>query len=148
MNKFLLYSPDGGEIIDSKKNNLKDIIYSSLFDKKIFEEYWYNGTNTAELIYYNDNEIESQLLISIGDYGIFLHFINEKESKVSLYNDKKLNEIYENLEDLGVSIGLYLPKELAWIAIKEFLETGKATDKIHWIFTYYIDNNYPNAEYI
>lgn len=148
MKTFLFVSPDGSEFIGSKGNDIRNIIYNSLSDTEIYEEYWFSGTNTAELICYDNKEMYSLLLISVGDYGIFLHFSDEKENKVSLHDAGKMNEIYENIESLGVAVGLYIPAESAWTAIDEFLETGSATDKINWISVHDMDKYYPDAEYI
>ena len=79
----------------------------------------------------------SGLTISVNQtYGIYLKYVNLNtfEEKLSLYNESKLNEVVDGANcELWASTGLFLPKGLAWEVIKEFLETGKASDKIKWI---------------
>ncbi|MDE6730424.1 MAG: hypothetical protein K2J71_06580, partial [Oscillospiraceae bacterium] len=81
-----------------------------------------------------DKHIADMIIGTNIKYGIFLHYINANEEKLSLYDKTKLDEVVDGANcDLEVSTGLFLPKELAWEVIKEFLETGKASDKIRWI---------------
>ena len=52
---------------------------------------------------------------------------------VSMYDETKLANHVESLATIEASEGLFLPPELAWEAIKTFLETGKMSDKIKWV---------------
>ncbi len=102
-----------------------------------FENYWFSDTNDTEIQYFEDNELISGLTIGANEvYGIYLKYVNlnTSEEKLSLYDETKLNEVVDGANcELWASTGLFLPKELAWEVIKEFLETGKASDKIKWI---------------
>lgn len=100
-----------------------------------FESYWFCSTSDAEIQCFEDDEMISGLSIGTNiKYGIFIHYTDDTEDKLSLYDETKLNEVVDGADcELWVSTGLFLPKELAWEVIKDFLETGKASDKIRWI---------------
>lgn len=126
--------------ISSFENNAIKDIDPKLMHKYIidyFENYWFSNTNDTEIQYFEDNELMSGLTIGVNQtYGIYLKYVNLNtlEEKLSLYDESKLNEVVDGANcELWASTGLFLPKELAWEVIKEFLETGKASDKIKWI---------------
>lgn len=126
--------------ISSFENNAIKDIDPKLMHKYIiddFENYWFSNTNDTEIQYFEDNELMSGLTIGVNQtYGIYLKYVNlnQLEEKLSLYDESKLNEVVDGANcELWASTGLFLPKELAWEVIKEFLETGKASDKIKWI---------------
>ena len=61
-------------------------------------------------------------------------FIDFHENDLlSLNNENKLAEVAETAEEIYASIGLFLPIELAWEGILDFIKTGKASPKIKWI---------------
>lgn len=125
----LFYPPKGKRIKNIEPAQMKKYIIDD------FESYWFDDTSDAEIQCFEDNKQISCLTIGTNiEYGIFLHYTNNTEDKLSLYDETKLNEVVDGANcDLEVSTGLLLPKELAWEVIKEFLETGTASDKIRWI---------------
>lgn len=56
-----------------------------------------------------------------------------QEEWLSLEDSSALNQSVECSDEWYASIGLFLPIERAWIAIKEFLVFGAKTDLINWI---------------
>ncbi|MDE5753514.1 MAG: hypothetical protein K2H89_03085 [Oscillospiraceae bacterium] len=128
--KHTLFIPTAHETI---KNIDIDLMSKYIIDD--FENYWFHDTSDAAIQYFEDDKHIADMIIGTNiKYGIFLHYINAKEEKLSLYDETKLSEVVDGANcDLEVSTGLFLPKELAWEVIKEFLETGKASDKIRWI---------------
>ena len=127
---YTLFYPPKGKAI---KNIALAQMRTYVIDE--FESYWFNDTSDAEIQYFQDNEHISDMIIGTNiEYGIFLHYMSKTENKLSLYDETKLHEVEDGANcDLEVSTGLFLPKELAWEVIKEFLETGKASDRIKWI---------------
>ena len=127
----LFYPPRGKAIKNIDLFQMKTYIIDE------FENYWFSNTNDTEIQYFEDNELMSGLTIGVNQtYGIYLKYVNLNtfEEKLSLYDESKLNEVVDGANcELWASTGLFLPKELAWEVIKEFLETGKASDKIKWI---------------
>lgn len=127
----LFYPPRGKAIKNIDLFQMKTYIIDE------FENYWFSNTNDTEIQYFENNELMSGLTIGVNQtYGIYLKYVNLNtfEEKLSLYDESKLNEIVDGANcELWASTGLFLPKELAWEVIKEFLETGKASDKIKWI---------------
>ena len=66
------------------------------------------------------------------NYGIY--FRHESNAvKLSVFDKSKLNEIVWTKDVCDFSMGLFLPPELAWKGIKEFLKTGTASTEIEWI---------------
>lgn len=127
----LFYPPRGKAIKNIDLFQMKTYIIDE------FENYWFSNTNDTEIQYFEDNELMSGLTIGVNQtYGIYLKYVNLNtfEEKLSLYDESKLNEVVDGANcELWASTGLFVPKELAWEVIKEFLETGKASDKIKWI---------------
>lgn len=136
----LFYPPRGKSIKNIDLFQMKTYIIDE------FENYWFNSTSDASIQYFKDDKHIADVIIGTNiEYGVFIHYIIIKEEKVSLYDETKLNEVVDGANcELWASIGLFLPKELAWEVVKEFLETGKASDKIKWISPYDIseDGNY------
>lgn len=125
----LFYPPKGKAIKNIDISQMKRYIIDE------FESYWFDDTSDASIQCFQNNKHISDMIIGTNiEYGIFLHYISRNEDKLSLYDETKLHEVEDGANcELWVSTGLLLPKELAWEVIKEFLETGKASDKIRWI---------------
>ena len=101
-----------------------------------FETYWMQGSGDGFIDYYEDENKISTLLIGPNiEYGLYLHFVNKngKNDLLSLYNKCKLDEVVETADEIYASIGLFLPIEVAWKVISDFVETGRASSKIEWI---------------
>ena len=66
---------------------------------------------------------------------IYLQYLDNVKHEIwlSLENVKKLNEVAETADEIYASIGLFLPIEVAWEGIKDFLLTGKRSEKIKWV---------------
>lgn len=125
----LFYPPQGKAIKNIPLSQMKKyIIYE-------FENYWFNDTSDASIQCFKDGKHISDMIIGTNiKHGIYIHYISITEEKLSLYDETKLSEVIDGANcDIEVSTGLFLPKEIAWEVIKEFLETGNASDKIKWI---------------
>ena len=71
-----------------------------------------------------------------GYYIAYVEYPPDKPDGIwwfSLYDETKKEEIESPGTLYEVSEGLILPPDLAWEALKTFLETGKRTDKIRWM---------------
>ncbi len=130
MKRTEFYPPTGKMITNI---NL-DLMYSYVIEN--FQEYWSKGTGSAE-IHYFENEFSATLSISVNlDYGFYLNYSNNRENeeeKLSLFDFYKLDQIVEGVDDLEVSLGLFIPQTLAWEVIKTFLEEGQPSPQIQWI---------------
>ena len=115
-------------------NNIApDILYSDII--KNFKNYW-SSVNTAgtEIQYFEDDELIASLFINVHlDYGIYLNYSSRGEEKLSVFDKNKLNEIIWTKDICDFSLGLFLPPELAWKGIKEFLKTGTVSKEIEWV---------------
>lgn len=110
-----------------------EIVYNDII--KNFNNYWSSvSTACIEVQYFEDDELIASLFINVHlDYGIYLNCSNRGEEKLSVFDKNKLNEIVWTKDVCDFSMGLFLPPELAWKGIKEFLETGTASEEIEWI---------------
>ena len=127
--KYTKYDrPDDKTII----NIDPDIVYNDII--KNFRNYWTSvSVACIEVQYYEDDEQIALLFINVHiDYGIYLNYYRNEE-KLSVFDKSKLNEIVWTKDVCDFSMGLFLPPELAWKGIKEFLETGTASEEIEWI---------------
>lgn len=133
MHKVVYQSPNGLSIENIGINKLKEYIIDQ------FPEYLYQGNGGASLDFY-DGEIhnKSLLILPNEEYGIYLKYLvlengKVKETWLSLEDRLNLNETAECSDEWFASIGLFLPKEKAWLAIEEFYLIGERTNKIEWL---------------
>jgi hypothetical protein len=71
-----------------------------------------------------------------GYYIAYMEFPPENPDGIwwaSLYDETKKEEIESPRTLYEVSEGVILPLDLAWEALKTFLETGKRSDKVPWV---------------
>lgn len=133
MKRVVYVAPDGSSIENPELTELKDYILNR------FPEYWHQGNGGATIDFYDENGGQRSLLILPNDeHGIYLKYIieengNIKETWLSLEDPEKLDETAECSDEWYASIGLFLPKEKAWLVVEEFCKTGERTDKIQWI---------------
>ena len=130
MNKIVFTDPNG------KKNAIddEDWLRSNIIEQ--FETYWLQGSGDGFIDFYEDENKISTLMIGPNvEYGLYLHFIDnvKKSDLLSLNNENELNEVAETADEIYASIGLFLPIEVAWEGILDFIKTGKPSTKIKWI---------------
>jgi hypothetical protein len=79
--------------------------------------------------------IKTEMLILPNDeHGFYLKFLDENGDEwFSLENRDRMAEWAECCDEWYASIGLFVPRQKAWIATKEFCLTGKRTEEIAWI---------------
>lgn len=101
-----------------------------------FDKYWTQGSGDGLIDYIVDGYNKYSMLIGPNNrYGIYLHFIeNEGDNHwLSLNNKDNLDKVTETADEVYASIGLFLPIDIAWEGIKEFLLTGKRSEMITWV---------------
>lgn len=104
--------------------------------KKIIDD---NSSNF--LGYINTDTFKNMcLFISfVKEIGVFIAISNEPNGPtfLSLFNRTTLSEVVDIEVKYGneiyVSKGLFIPAELAWIGVEEFITNGVKTNKIQWI---------------
>lgn len=132
MKRIVFNAPD-----DSVEITAKDLgrLWSEMIDD--FTEYWQEGSGEGDLQIFEKNQIQSTLMIepSIELERIYLHFIDNLngEDWLSVYDRENLEETIETVEEVYASAGLFLPLELAWKGIEEYVRTGRRTGQIDWI---------------
>lgn len=130
MKKMVFNDPNGDVFEINDYDEFRDTIMMD------FETYWLQGSGDGFIDYYEDDKKIVTLFIGPNiEYGIYLRYFewcNEK-SYLSLFDSNKLNEVAETAEEIYASIGLFLPIEIAWKVIQDFLNTGKTSNKIKWI---------------
>lgn len=130
MKSVIFTDPNGKKEEISDINLLKSIIIDD------FESFWMQGSGDGFFDFYEDGKKISTLLIGPNiNYGLYLHIIDNIRhlDLLSLNNENELSEVVETAEEIYASIGLFLPLELAWEGILDFIETGKTSSKIRWI---------------
>ena len=95
------------------------------------------GSGDGFIEYYDEkyNKIVTLMLGQNIQAGMYLHYIDElqKIDLLSLYNINELNEVLETAEEIYASKGLFLPLDIAWNAIKYFIETGLPSPIVIWV---------------
>lgn len=130
MKRAVFSDPNGKDILICSENWLKSNIIEQ------FETYWLQGSGDGYIDFYEDDINISTLMIGPNaEYGIYLRYINNinKTQLLSLYNINKLNEVVETADEIYASIGLFLPIDIAWEGISDFVKTGEASSGIKWI---------------
>lgn len=94
-----------------------------------------------------DNMPNSQVCLSAqNELGMFLGITDNSELYLSLFDSERLDDLVDIWGDgLYISRGLFIPEELAWKAIENFILNGTLWDKIKWIDP---DDLPENANYI
>jgi hypothetical protein len=134
-------SPSGFVIHNPDINNLK----SDMIDN--FPEYWHQGNGAAAINYRIDDIFQYTLVVLPSDnYGLYLKYLIKENGRVieewlSMQNPLLLDSIVECSDEWYASIGLFLPLEKAWLAIKEFLDSGEKSMEITWVTSAAIPEN-------
>lgn len=132
MRRIVLNSPD-----DAFEITAQDIkkLQSKMIDN--FMDYWQEGSGEGDIQIFENNRICSTLMIEPGLEleKIYLHYIDNVNGKdlLSVYDKNDLEETIEIGEEVYASAGLFLPLELAWRGIEEYVKTGRASGQIDWI---------------
>lgn len=93
----------------------------------------------AGIDYYLDDARHHHLIV-LGhpELGYYLQFLGPKgcfgpdDIWLSLGNRKRLGEVVCP-DDWEASAGLFVPRSLAWVAIRHFCTTGERSEEIEWI---------------
>lgn len=73
-------------------------------------------------------------LASVKEYGVFLAYHSDGKTNLSLHDKNTLDKVVDVWGDgLYVSQGLFIPPEIAWKCICEFVNTGSIHYNIEWI---------------
>jgi len=128
MKYTIYYSPQSKVITNVEL----DVLYNNII--KNFKNYWLSAnSSTAEIHYFEDENLIASLIINVSiDNGIYLRY-ESNEEKISVFDKTKLSTIIWTKDVCDFSLGLFLPPQLAWDGIKEFLQTGNASNKINWM---------------
>jgi hypothetical protein len=96
--------------------------------------YWDQGGGGGNLDYMTDTSKMSLMICPSPQYGISLRYYDEQRNPwLSVEDEGKLLECTELYDEWYVSVGLFVPKEKAWLAIKEFCLTGTMSPEIKWM---------------
>lgn len=131
--KIIYESPKGIIIENPNIDELKCAMINN------FPEYWHQGNGSATIDFHDEEKGHLSLLVLPNDeYGIYLKYLKLVNGRVqgewlSIEDDQRLSETVESSDEWYASIGLFLPKEKAWLAIENFLKTGEMSEEIKWI---------------
>jgi hypothetical protein len=128
LSKLTLIEPTGRRINDPSLDTVRQIILSPPAG------YWYETIGVAALERYDGPSKKRLMVLPSEQHGFYLKYSDEaKQVWLSLEDPGKLTEVIECADKWYASVGLFLPKEKAWLAIKEFYETGNRSEEITWI---------------
>lgn len=89
---------------------------------------------------YDGRKLMHSLIVSPNlKSGIYLQYLeNSGDTKnyttyLSLYDDSQLDKTIETFDEIYASAGLFLPVDLAWDAVYEFITSGERSSKTAWI---------------
>ncbi|MDE7478457.1 MAG: hypothetical protein K2M91_10990 [Lachnospiraceae bacterium] len=132
MRRIVLNSPD-----DSFEITVRDIKKLKAKMMKDFMDYWQEGSGEGDIQIFKNNKIQSTLMIepSLELERIYLHYIDNVNGRdlLSVYDKNNLEETIEIGDEIYASEGLFLPLELVWKGIEEYVKTGGASGQIDWI---------------
>jgi len=100
--------------------------------------YWLSGSGSGSIEFEDGASRRCLLLLPNETYGIYLKYIVFKngvarETWLSLQDRTMLSKVCECSDEWYASIGLFLPRNIAWLGIQEFLKTGKRSENVNWI---------------
>ncbi|MBR7084619.1 MAG: hypothetical protein IKI37_05535 [Oscillospiraceae bacterium] len=137
MKHFMMECPNG----EYWNNTDLNALYHAMITD--YKNFWYTDNSETIMCYYQGEASWSRRCFSTifakanyaDDEMIFLQYFNMTNGRTlySLYDESILSVSKMIFNGDEYSAGLFLPKELAWLAVKDFLETGKPSDKIRWI---------------
>lgn len=141
INKQIQYwTQDGKNFSNATLNTL----YESIFLN--YNKDWLMGDSEAEINYINNNKSIAGLKLIGTKKGIYIHYNGFNTEKISLYDKNSLNKnIIVLIDEIKISSGLFLPIDLAWEVIKDFINNGKPSNKITWLE---IDDIQKNINYL
>lgn len=136
MKHFMMECPNGEDWEGSDLNALYQAMITD------YMNFWCDNNGETIIRYYQGKADWSKRdfseMVARADFTddemIFLEYSsNNRNALYSLCDETKLSVSKMSIIGDKYSAGLFLPKEIAWLAIKDFLETGKPSDKIRWI---------------
>jgi hypothetical protein len=130
---IIFESPNGLAIENPSVDKLREDMIDNC------HKYWNQGHGSASISCICDEEDKRLLLVFPSEeYGMYLKYLVFKNGSVieewlSLNDSKKLDICIECSYEWYASIGLFLPKEKAWVAVNDFLMPGVRSNQINWI---------------
>lgn len=134
---------------DDPRNGTILIESTNYVYEKVIENFssFYRNSSGGAILYLTENGVKKALRIGADEHlGICLTYVimSEKDfngkimyiddiTYLAVYDKSKLDSVIDIYDELYVSEGLFLPKELAWKGISEFINTGERSLEIEWI---------------
>jgi hypothetical protein len=128
MREITFEDPIGSKLINPSMAVLRHLILTP------DPQYWKQGSGDA-ILRFKEGKADRRMLIMPNEmYGIYLKFLDEAgEEWLSLGEPGRLKEVTECSDEWFASIGLFVSRERAWLAVEELAQIGVRTDKIAWI---------------
>lgn len=121
---FRFEGPDGGPLDDLA------MIRESLLTPG---NYWRQGSGGALIEFTAGSRRASMILLPHEDHGIYLKWLDDDETWLSLGDRSRLDSIVECSDEWFASVGLFVSPGEAWTAVEEFCRSGERTSRIAWI---------------
>lgn len=104
-----------------------------------FEDFYFSGSGALIKLFDGNQEMKTIIVSPNLQFGIYLQFLENSgdpknyKTYLSLYDSTKLDEPIETFDEIYASKGLFLPIDLAWSVISDFIVSGERSTKITWI---------------
>jgi|SRR5579875_1067090 len=96
--------------------------------------YWDEGSGGGTVDYFTEQSKTSLMIFPHSTHGVYLRFYDEKNNPwLSLGNKEKLSECVECNDEWYISVGLFVAKEKAWLAVRDFCLSGRKSPEVKWI---------------
>lgn len=122
-----------GDIVDAKDSDVRELLRIVL---DAGSEYWGSGSGQGWLRFTGDTEKRTQLLLSFNsNHGFFLEYVDSDKMRSVSHgsgNFQKKVVVYLGGDPRVVPEKFFVPREVAWEAVKEFCSTGKRSEKATW----------------
>lgn len=118
---------------------IKDIAKPESFQLQKIREDFVSGSGALLKLFDNGKEINALIVSPNPEFGVYLQCLENSgdpknhQTYLSLYDASKLEETIETFDEIYASKGLFLPLELAWDAVCDFITSGERSSKILWI---------------
>jgi hypothetical protein len=97
-------------------------------------DYWNSGSGNAILSHSSGSTL---LVLPHLQHGIYLKYLRARNESgdvwLTMADPTALNRTVECAEEWHASVGLFLSPRAAWLAVKDFCETGEPSSQVEWI---------------
>lgn len=132
MKTITFVPPTGNDILNPSADHLRDLIFNMKND------YWQSNAGDAGLWYDEDNSRKANLILTANDLNEFRvsyqSYQGDNQDYVLISEPTSNEEItlFVGGEPVSYPKSQFVPQNIAWEAIKEFLHSGEPAKNLKW----------------